>query len=73
MDLYHYLRYHNRKLYTDDFAPRPFAYGIRRVGAPLSFRFLTLTFPFWKGHHPEGVVSIEADLKDGTMAEPIQT
>lgn len=56
LDFSHYMRFHNRKLFRDEFVPRPFCYAIRRPD-----------------HYPEGLISIEVEPEDGSMAEEIHT
>jgi hypothetical protein len=52
-----YMRFHNRKLFREAFQPRAFCYAVRRSAA----------------HSPEGTVSIEEQLNDGSIASPIDT
>jgi hypothetical protein len=56
MDFAQYMLFHNRKLFKDEYRPKPFSHAVRRPQ-----------------HCPEGVVSIEAQLADGSLSEPIQT
>lgn len=49
-----YMRFHNRKVFKEKYAPKPYSYAIRRPE-----------------HSPEGTLSIESTLADGSMAEPI--
>ena len=55
-DFTNYQRFHNRKLFKQEYQPRPFCYAIRRPD-----------------HYPEGTLSIEAQLDDGSLADPIHT
>ncbi len=55
-DFTNYQRFHNRKLFKQEYQPRPFCYAIRRPD-----------------HYPEGTLSIEAQLDDGALADPIHT
>ena len=39
VDFTNYQRFHNRKLFKEEFQPRPFSYAIRRPGTALSFAY----------------------------------
>mmetsp|Transcript_37829 Transcript_37829/g.100542 ORF Transcript_37829/g.100542 Transcript_37829/m.100542 type:complete len:938 (+) Transcript_37829:111-2924(+) len=52
-----YARFHNRRLFRAEFGPRPFCYAVRRTAQ----------------HSPEGHISIEEGVGDGSMSEPIVT
>ena len=48
-DFGEYMVYHNRRLFADAYAPRPFSYDVRRT----------------TGHSPEGTLSIESSASTG--------
>lgn len=50
-----YMRFHNNKLFQERYRPKPFCYAVRRS----------------EDHAPEGVLSIEEQPADGSIAEPI--
>ena len=52
-----YMRFHNNKIFLPQYRPKPFCYAVRRSTE----------------HAPEGVVSIEEQPSDGSIAEPIYT
>jgi hypothetical protein len=52
-----YMRFHNNKVFLPQYRPKPFCCAVRRSEA----------------HAPEGVVSIEEQPTDGSIAEPIYT
>jgi len=58
VDFAEYMRFHNRKLFIDNYAPKPFCFAVRRSGR----------------HAPEGTLSIEEATEGGnSMASPIVT
>jgi hypothetical protein len=56
-DFSNYMRFHNNKLFAEAYRPKPFCYAVRRSEL----------------HAPEGVLSIEEGLSDGSMPDPIFT
>ena len=57
-DFAEYMRFHNNKLFNENFKPKPCCYSIRRT----------------EMHSPQGIVSIERKPDHGdTIAEPIST
>lgn len=57
-DFADYMRFHNNKLFNQEFKPKPCCYSIRRT----------------EEHSPQGVVSIERKPDQGdAIAEPIST
>jgi hypothetical protein len=57
VDFSNYMRFHNNKVFAEAYKPKPFCYAVRRSTT----------------HSPEGVLSIEEKLSDGSMPDPIYT
>eukprot|EP01108_Squamamoeba_japonica_P001167 TRINITY_DN1469_c0_g1_i4.p1 TRINITY_DN1469_c0_g1~~TRINITY_DN1469_c0_g1_i4.p1 ORF type:complete len:617 (+),score=97.80 TRINITY_DN1469_c0_g1_i4:47-1852(+) len=55
-DFGEYMQFHARRLFSADYAPKPFVYAIRRPD-----------------HCPEGVLTLEADVGDGQLEQPLQS
>ncbi|CAM9417059.1 unnamed protein product [Ectocarpus fasciculatus] len=56
-DFSNYMRFHNNKVFAEAYRPKPFCFAVRRSTT----------------HSPEGVLSVEEELADGSMADPIYT
>jgi hypothetical protein len=56
MDFAQYMLFHNRKLFKEEYRPKPLSFAVRRPN-----------------YCPEGIVSIDAQMADGSLADPIQT